>query len=109
MTTDRLFEAISGEGWKPGPRQWGERVPNSPFVTHKDKTYLECIFIQGGKVKYFLDGVEIAKDEVIGLKEKNEGDQGGLVNKVILRTYSLDSIIKVRKSKKEILGPGLLK
>ena len=109
MTTDRLFEAISGAGWQPGPRQWGERVSNSPFVQHKDKTYLECIFIQGGKPKYFLDGMEIAKEEVIGLKEKVEGDQGGLVDKVIVRTYSLDSIIKVRKSKKEILGPGLLK
>jgi hypothetical protein len=53
--------------------------------------------------------MEIAKEEVIGLKEKVEGDQGGLADKVIVRTYSLDSIIKVRKSKKEILGPGLLK
>ena len=109
MTTVRLFEAISGAGWQPGPRQWGERVSNSPFVQHKDKTYLECIFIQGGKAKYFLDGMEIAKEEVIGLKGKVEGEQGGLADKVIVRTYSLDSIIKVRKSKKEILGPGLLK
>lgn len=108
-TTAQLFEAISGETWKPGPRQWGERVPNSPFVTHKGNEYLECIFLKAGKVKYFLDGVEITKEEIIGVKEKNEGDQGGLVDKVIVRTYALDSIIKVRKAKKEILGPGLLK
>lgn len=109
MTTESLLGTISGDGWKPGPRQWGERLPNSPFVEHKDKTYLECIFIKGGKAKYFLDGIEINKKEVIGLKEKVEGDQGGLVDKVIVRTYLLDSIVKVRKSKKEIFGPGLLK
>ncbi len=109
LTAERLFGAISGEGWKPGPRQWGERVPNSPFVAHKEKEYLECIFLKPGKVKYFLDGVEISKEEVVGIKEKNEGDQGGLIDKVIVRTYALDSIVKVRKAKKEILGPGLLK
>jgi hypothetical protein len=109
LTTERLFESISGEGWKPGPRQWGERVANSPFVAHKEKEYLECIFLKPGKVKYFLDGVEISKEEVVGIKEKNEGDQGGLIDKVIIRTYALDSIVKVRKAKKEILGPGLLK
>jgi hypothetical protein len=108
-TTIQIFEAIDGKKWEPGPRQWGERVPNSPFVSHKDKTYLECIFLRPGSVKYFLDGVEIPKDQIIGLKEKVEGEQGGLVDKVIIRTYGLDSIVRVRKSKKEILGPALLK
>lgn len=109
VTTLQLFDAIEGKQWEPKPRQWGQRVANSPFVSHKENTYLECIFLRPGSVKYFLDGIEIPKDQIIGLKDKVEGDQGGLIDKVIIRTYGLDSIIRVRKSKKEILGPVLIK
>jgi hypothetical protein len=69
--------------------------------------YLECIFLKAGKVKYFLDGVEAPKDQIIGLKEKEEGHQGGLTNKVIIRTFAIESILKIRKSKREMLGPKM--
>jgi hypothetical protein len=86
--------------WTPGPRQWGSRIPDSPFITHQEKMYLECIFLQAGRVSYFLDGQPIDKQDIQGFPDpKTEGDQGGLVNKVIIRTYSFDSILRVRKSK----------
>jgi len=86
--------------WTPGPRTWGTRIPNSPFVTHQDKMYLECIFIQAGQVSYFLNDQPIAKEDIQGFPApKSEGHQGGLINKVIIRTYSFDSILRVRKSK----------
>lgn len=81
------------------PRAWGVRIDNSPFIEHKDKYYLECIFISPGKSVYLVDGVETPKDEIEGLeteKKVSETAQGRIENKIILRTFSLDSIQEVR-------------
>jgi hypothetical protein len=104
MTTVELFERIADKNFEPGPRPWGTRIEDSPIISHRGKLYLECIFIKAGKSKYFLDGEEIAKERITGLPDKKEGRQGGLIDKVVVRTFALESIIKVRKSKKEILG-----
>lgn len=106
LTTVELFEAIASKEFQPGPRQWGKRIDGTPFVEHKGKTYLECIFIKPGKTTYFLNGKEIAKEEITGLPEKKEGDQGGLKDKVIIRTFALESIIGVRKAGQLIPGPA---
>jgi hypothetical protein len=90
------------------PRAWGTRVGNSPFIEHKDKKYLECFFISPGKSTYFLDGVEIDKDDIEGLDVKNTDtqahveSQGGIEDKVVIRTFSLDSIESVTITGKEI-------
>lgn len=105
--TEDLFERLTSEGFTPGPRPWGTRLPDTPFVEHKGEIYLECIFLKPGKSKFFLDGNPIKKSEIIGLQEKVEGAQGGLRDKVIIRTFKMDSIIKVRKGKEEILGPRI--
>jgi hypothetical protein len=83
------------------PRAWGERFGNTPFILHKDNTYLECVFNVPGVVTYFFDGEPIAKDKIEGLnisKPKDEPDasQGGIENKVVLRTFSIDSIVSVK-------------
>jgi hypothetical protein len=106
ITTMEIFETITSKEFEPGPRQWGKRIEGTPFVEHKDKTYLECIFIKPGSSTYFLDGKEICKEDIIGLQEKNEGEQGGLKDKVILRTFALDSIIGIRKAGQLIPGPA---
>lgn len=106
--TEDLLDQIGGREFTPGPRAWGHRIPGTPFVHHKDKDYLECIFLRAGKSKYFLNGEEIAKEEIQGLDQKVEGAQGGLRDKVIIRTYAMNSIIKIRKGQKEILGPSIV-
>ncbi len=108
ITTIALFEAIANSGFEPGPRQWGQRVEGTPFVEHKGKLYLECIFIKPGKSTYFLGENEIDKEDIIGLPDKIEGDQGGLIDKVIIRTFAIDSLLQVRKSKETIKGPASL-
>lgn len=91
------------------PRVWGERVENLPVVRHvKDgeiKFYLEVIFLKSGRVEYFLDGNPIEKSEIQGLEDKEEGEQGGLEDKVIIRTFALDSVRKIRVNKDEYTGP----
>lgn len=108
LTTIELFEAIANKGFEPGPRQWGKRIDGTPFVEHNGKTYLECIFIRPGKSTYYIDGQVIEKKDIIGLQEKKEGDQGGLKDKVIIRTFALDSILGVKKAGKIIPGPALV-
>lgn len=75
------------------PRKWGTRLVGEPFVTHNDKLYLEVIFMKAGTSSYFCDRQPIDKSEIVGLEDKQEAEQGGLDNKVIIRTYACDSIL----------------
>lgn len=86
-----------GATFELSPRVWGERVEGTPFVTHKGTDYLEVIFNKAISTEYFHNGQPIAKDEIEGLPaSKPEGKQGGLDEKVIIRTYKLDSIKELR-------------
>lgn len=93
------------EDFKLGERAWGVRVPNMPIVEHfKDgdtKYYLEVIAINSGAVVHYLDGAPIKKEDIIGLPERQEGEQGGLENKVIIRTFAAESITALRIDGKE--------
>lgn len=111
MMVKRRLEA---EGKDPAvftvkPRTWGTRVENSPFIEHKGKYYLEVFFRSSGKNVYYLDGNEIEKDQIEGLESPTAKDdtdkapaQGGLEDKVQLRTYSIESIEKIRINGMEI-------
>jgi len=83
------------------PRTWGQRITGTPFVEHKDKLYLEVIFIRPGTVHYTLDGVTIPKSQVEGLAESGESEQGGLEDKVVLRTFDLASVVALRANGQE--------
>jgi hypothetical protein len=83
------------------PRAWGNRIVGTPFVEHKGAHYLEVIFLRAGAVRYLLDGKEVDISEIDGLPEKREGEQGGLENKVVIRTFALDSIVALRADGKE--------
>lgn len=84
-----------------GARSWGTRLEDMPIVEHvKDgavKHYLEVIFLKSGTVEYLLDGVVVPASQIEGLKESAEtGGQGGLENKVVIRTFDVDSITEIR-------------
>lgn len=88
------------------PRKWGTRRPNTPFVDHNESVYLEVIFLRAGTTQYLLDGKPINKEDIVGLKAKpDEAEQGGLDNKVIIRTYSVESIkaITINREKYDIV------
>lgn len=100
-------EGKNPDDFQLSPRVWGERIKDTPFVQHKGELYVEVVFLQKPSViKYFLDGAEIAKNLIIGLKEdKAEGHQGGLSsdNKVIIRTYKLSSLKAIRMGRLSVL------
>lgn len=83
-----------------GERAWGQRVPNMPIVEHtKDgivNYYLEVIFLTSGDSEYLLDGVVVPATAIQGLPEASDSGQGGLDNKVIVRTFAIDSITELR-------------
>ena len=94
-----------------GERAWGERIPNLPIVQHeKDgfvKHYMEVIFLRAGTTQYELDGVVVPKESIQGLQETvtNEDSQGGVENKVVIRTYNVESLVKIRIDRQEFEGP----
>ena len=96
-------EGLPAENFTLGKRAWGERLQDSPFVFHDGKMYLEVIFLQKPtNIKYFVDGKETNKELIGGLKDtKEEGKQGGLVDKVIIRTYNVESVKSIRIDGKE--------
>lgn len=84
------------------PRAWGERVKDTPFVEHNGNLYLEVIFLKCGDVKYLVDGEEFFGDiEGLDVGEKVEAYQGGLDDKVIIRTYKVENITAVTINKQQ--------
>lgn len=97
---EKVNEGLIKEGkepdFEPKPRAWGVRVEGTPLIEHKEKFYLDVIFESPGVTEFFLDGEPIDRDAIEGLEEKKEGEQGGLEEKVFVRTVSLDSISSVK-------------
>lgn len=98
---------LAAEGKDPdtfelGARAWGQRIAGTPFVEHKGQHYLEVIFLKAGAVQYLQDGFPVDEATIEGLPEKREDNgQGGLDNKVVIRTFALDSIIALRAAGQE--------
>lgn len=104
-----IKEGKDPEEFQMKPRAWGVRVGNSPFIEHKGKYYLECIFMSPGKVTYLLDGNPIDPENIDGFPEKKEKtetyekSQGGIDDKIIIRTFDLGSIVSL-KLKNEVFN-----
>lgn len=98
-------EGKNPESFELQPRTWGTRIPNTPLIEHKGQLYLEVIFLKSGKSVYLLDGQPIDKSEIVGLKESNmsEESQAGLDDKVIIRTFKLDSIKRLKIGDREYI------
>ena len=93
MVQKRLeAEGKAPESFELSPRKWGSRIEGTPFIEHKGKYYVEVIFLNAGATTYRVDGKPTHKDEIVGLPSKKEATQGGLEDKVIIRTFSVDSI-----------------
>jgi len=89
-------EGKDPDSFELSPRAWGERISGTPFVEHKGEHYLEVIFLKAGEVQYQLDGQSVPESEIEGLPDKQEGQQGGLENKVVIRTFKLENVTALR-------------
>ena len=89
-------EGKDPESFELSPRKWGERVDGLPIVKHNGAEYLEVIFLNAGTVRYTLDGQPVDHSDIEGLKTAETASQGGLDDKVIIRTFKADSIKTLR-------------
>lgn len=94
-----LKEGKHPDSFQLSPRVWGVRIPNTPFVEHNGQYYLEVIFLRSGEVTFTVGGVPTDPSTIEGLdrdtKDHNMWSQGGLNDKVIIRTFKIDSITKI--------------
>ena len=54
------------------------------------------IFLKSGSVQYLVDGKPADEATIEGMPDRKEGEQAGLEQKVVLRTFALDSIVELR-------------
>lgn len=95
-------EGKNPEWFELKPRTWGTRIKNTCFVEHKGNYYVEVIFLKAGETHYTLDGKKVDKSVIEGLPfEKEEAQQGGLSHKVIIRTFSVESIKSITINKQK--------
>ena len=93
-------EGKAPESFELSPRKWGTRLPNTPIVEHKGNYYLEVIFLNKGKTHYELNGIETDANLISGLPSYNgEAEQGGLNDKVVIRTFKIDSLTSITINK----------
>lgn len=99
---DMIVRRLLKEGRSPtfvlGERKWGKRLPGLPVIEYNGAEYLEVIFLKAGKSTYTLDGQPIQKHLIQGLKESDPSDksQGGLDDKVVIRTFKVSSIDRLK-------------
>lgn len=124
---NKVRRALIAEGKNPdsfelGALPWGERIPESPFIQHKGKHYLQCVFLESGDVEYratdtipigtydlgpvviWRQGDIIPKEVISGLKDDESYIHQGLEpnDAVIVRTFCLDNIVALRAFKEEL-------
>lgn len=95
MVNRRLNKEGKAMAFSVGPRSWGERIENTPFVEHNGQLYLEVIFLSAGEREMLVDGRPY-RGSIEGMVDNEQsGEQGGLSDKVIIRTYNVANITSI--------------
>jgi len=94
------------------PRQWGERIPHTPFVKHRDNFYV-TVKIRSTKVRGYVDGplttgnrIDKPADEY--WRARSNSSRQGVDNQIITRDFRLDHVtaVTIRGEKHDIVqGP----
>jgi hypothetical protein len=75
---------------------WGTRVPNSPLIEHKGKTYLQCIVLSEGDARFFITttGDEVNEDD-LNLRKRNTNQGLAANDEVLVCAYNLENITRI--------------
>jgi hypothetical protein len=72
---------------------WGERIPETPIISHRGELYLQAIVLAAGMSRCFLRDTEVNCCDFLPASRRS--NQGLGDNSVFVRTYKLDSIIRI--------------
>lgn len=102
-------EGKNPEDFVLSPAKWGERIKDTPIISHNGEFYLEVIFQYPGTSSYITikNGVveDVEKSDILGLPEPREfNGQGGLEDQVCIRRFKLSSLQAIRMNHKEYSG-----
>jgi hypothetical protein len=85
--------------FKAKPRAWGNRIPNTPLILHKNTYYLEARFLKNEPiVEYFLDNEPVDKADIQDYLPKDKIEESkphGLEEAIIIRDFKIDSIHEI--------------
>lgn len=93
----RLIEAGKDpRGFALGDLPWGKKVPNSPLIEHKDKTYLQYVILAHGLVKCFLTvtGKEVSEGD-LNLPSSRTNQGLGPDDEVQIRNVNIANIRRI--------------
>ena len=98
------FEIVDGQPvvatvdeFKSHPRQWGQRIENSPFVEHKGQHYLELKVSESNGHEYRDENNEAITGEKLAhaksfFPNRSESSRQNVQNKIVLRDYRIDRV-----------------
>ena len=80
------------------PRVWGERVGKSPVIQHKGQFYFAIhVKTLTSDVTYKdVNGNIVEKESIAPFLPKKSPSRQGVENEIIVRTYKIESILKMR-------------
>jgi hypothetical protein len=83
------------------PRKWGEKLPGTPIVFHKNEYYLEARFLNNEpKVDYTFEGNPIDKAVFESYMPNRSSDSikehQGLENEVVIRDFKIRNIYQIK-------------
>lgn len=84
------------------PRKWGTRLKNLPIIEHNGEYYLEIIVHRKLNEEYKLSGNAIDKKSILGWPAGGKASQGGLENKVEIRSVKLSSIQEIHFQRQQL-------
>lgn len=77
-----------------GDLPWGERVPETPMITHNGKHFIQCIVLTPGEKEYFLGKFKV---DPLAFGIRKQRPQQGLPKDmaVIVHTYDIENITRL--------------
>lgn len=94
MVRNRLIkEGKNPLNFTSGELAWGERVGDSPLITHNGKYYLQTVLSSPGQSFYYIGSVPV-DPAAMGLERLTKTNQG-LNDDVAVRTYNIENITKL--------------
>jgi hypothetical protein len=82
---------------------WGERIPNTPFITHNGRHYLQCIVLAPGDSRFFIGDTEVNPDDLgLGKRSLNQGLSNA--DAVVVHTYAIENITAIRAAGEDLVA-----